>query len=106
MASIAEKRAHAADLPVPDGWFTATSEQLVSTDFGQIVVRVGGNEQKPAMVFWPSLGLDGSMWSYQFEHYAPNYRIILIDPPRDRPFRSATTDDYRRRVGHLSSTNP
>ena len=59
-----EKRAHAADLPVPDGWFTETSEQLVSTDFGQIVVRVGGNEQKPAMVFCPTVSLDGSMWSY------------------------------------------
>jgi 3-oxoadipate enol-lactonase len=85
-----------ADLPVPDGWFTATSEQLVSTDFGQIVVRVGGNEQKPAMVFWPSLMLDGSMWSYQFEHYAPNYRIVLIDPPgigHSAPLRRPITVD-------------
>jgi hypothetical protein len=81
MASIAEKRAHAAALPVPDGWFTATNEQLVSTDFGQIAVRVGGNEQKPVMVFWPSLALDGSMWSYQFEHYAPNYGSFSSTPP-------------------------
>ena len=91
-----EKRAHAADLPVPDGWFTETSEQLVSTDFGQIVVRVGGNEQKPAMVFWPSLSLDGSMWSYQFEHYAPDYRIVLIDPPgigHSAPLRRPITVD-------------
>jgi 3-oxoadipate enol-lactonase len=91
-----EKRAPAADLPVPGGWFTETSEQLVSTDFGQIAVRVGGNEQKPAMVFWPSLLLDGSMWSYQFEHYAPNYHIVLIDPPgigHSAPLRRPITVD-------------
>jgi 3-oxoadipate enol-lactonase len=91
-----EKRAHAADLPVPDSWFTATSEQLVSTDFGQIVVRVGGNERKPTMVFWPSVSLDGSMWSYQFDHYAPNYRIVLIDPPgigHSAPLRRPITVD-------------
>ncbi|MBV9907998.1 MAG: alpha/beta fold hydrolase [Hyphomicrobiales bacterium] len=44
-------------------------------------MRVGGNLGKPHMVFWPSLLLDGSMWAYQFEHFAPNYRIALIDPP-------------------------
>lgn len=72
---------HVADHVTPERWRSATEEQLVSTDFGQLLVRVGGNGQGPAMVFWPSLVLDGSMWSYQFEHYAPNYRIVLIDPP-------------------------
>lgn len=67
--------------PSPESWSTSTTRQRVPTDFGEIVVRIGGNEQKPVMVFWPSLGLDASMWSYQFEHFAPRYRIVLIDPP-------------------------
>jgi 3-oxoadipate enol-lactonase len=65
----------------PEGWRSATQEQFVSTNFGQLLVRVGGNLLGPTMVFWPSLLLDGSMWSHQFEHYAPNFRIVLIDPP-------------------------
>ncbi len=54
---------------------------MVQTDFGALAVRLGGNDQKPAMVFWPSLMLDASMWHHQVAHYAPDYRIILIDPP-------------------------
>ena len=74
----------------PTGWTTVTKEQRISTDFGELVVRTGGNEAGPVMVFWPSLLLDSSMWSYQFEHYAPTYRIVLIDPPgigRSAPLR-------------------
>jgi 3-oxoadipate enol-lactonase len=65
----------------PIGWEPLTKEQKVATDFGDLVVHVGGNEEGPTMVFWPSLLLDSSMWSYQIEHYAPNYRVVLIDPP-------------------------
>jgi 3-oxoadipate enol-lactonase len=65
----------------PDGWARTTQKQAVATDFGQIVVRVGGDSEKPAMVFWPSLLLDGSMWAYQFAYFAPHYRVVLIDPP-------------------------
>lgn len=65
----------------PNGWRTETQAQTIATSFGELVVRVGGNEHGPFMVFWPSLLLDSSMWSYQFEHYASNYRIVLIDPP-------------------------
>jgi 3-oxoadipate enol-lactonase len=78
MASIAQP---ASDGTAPDGWLTATRKQKISTDFGELIVRIGGSEPKPVMVFWPSLLLDASMWSYQVEHYAPNYRIVLIDPP-------------------------
>jgi 3-oxoadipate enol-lactonase len=82
MTSTTEDADHAIDhSAAQDGWLMATSKQSVRTDFGEIVVRLGGNQQKPAMVFWPSLVLDSSMWSRQFEHYAPNYRIVLIDPP-------------------------
>ncbi len=85
--------AHSIDIVhhvTPEGWRCATQEQFVSTDFGQLLVRVGGNVDGPPMVFWPSLLLDGSMWAHQFEHYAPNFRIILIDPPgigRSAPLR-------------------
>lgn len=65
----------------PDSWRTMTSKHIVSTDFGEVEVLVGGDKQKPAMVFWPSLMLDASMWSFQFEHYAHDYSIILINPP-------------------------
>ena len=51
------------------------------TRFGRVSVRSGGDPRGPAMVFWPSLMLDASMWSYQFAHYAPDYAILLIDPP-------------------------
>jgi 3-oxoadipate enol-lactonase len=86
----------AADQAAPGSWVTDTRKLIISTDFGELVVRVGGNEQKPAMVFWPSLILDASMWSYQFEHYAPNYRIVLIDPPgvgESAPLRRPITVD-------------
>jgi 3-oxoadipate enol-lactonase len=70
-----------ADICAPDGWSKKTQKQTVPTDCGQLIVRVGGNPKRPAMVFWPSLLLDGSMWAYQFERIAPNYRVVLIDPP-------------------------
>jgi 3-oxoadipate enol-lactonase len=78
MASVAVKEDNRSS---PDSWLNAISKQTVSTDFGEIVVRVGGNKQRPVMVFWPSLLLDASMWKHQFKHYAPHYRIVLIDPP-------------------------
>lgn len=69
------------DHATPERWRPGTEERFVTTDFGLLLVRVGGNVHGPTMVFWPSLLLDGSMWRYQFENYAPNYRIVLIDPP-------------------------
>ena len=33
------------------------------------------------MVFWPSLLMTGSMWRYQYQHYAPTHRVVLIDAP-------------------------
>ena len=46
------------------------------------------------MVFWPSLLLDASMWSYQFEHCAPDNRVVLVDPPgigKSAPLRRPIT---------------
>lgn len=64
-----------------DNWKTQTQVRKIATGFGQLSVRTGGNANGPVMVFWPSLLLDSSMWSYQFDHFAPGYRIVLIDPP-------------------------
>ena len=78
----------------PEACLAAMPRWTVGTDFGDIVVRTGGNESKPVMVFWPSLLLDSSMWSRQVEHYAPDYRIVLIDPPgigESAPLRQAMT---------------
>ncbi|MGF6768459.1 3-oxoadipate enol-lactonase [Paraburkholderia sp. GAS199] len=67
--------------PPTGNWKTYTEERKVLTAFGQVSVRTGGNEAGPVMVFWPSLMLDASMWSYQFDHFASDYRIVLVNPP-------------------------
>ncbi|WSQ15869.1 alpha/beta hydrolase [Streptomyces sp. NBC_01231] len=46
-----------------------------------INVRVGGRCDGPAMVCWPSLMMDGTMWQYQYEYFAPTHRVVLIDSP-------------------------
>ncbi|MGW1759738.1 alpha/beta fold hydrolase [Streptomyces mirabilis] len=33
------------------------------------------------MVCRPSLMMDGTMWQYQYEHFAPTHRVVLIDSP-------------------------
>ncbi len=60
---------------------TGSTETRIPTALGHINVRVGGKEGAPAMVFWPSLMMTNTMWSYQFEHYVPRYRVVLIDSP-------------------------
>ena len=51
----------------------------IPTKLGKIAVRVGGSG--PAILFWPSLLMDGMMWEPQAAHFAPKYKVILIDPP-------------------------
>ncbi|MGA6156274.1 alpha/beta fold hydrolase [Stenotrophomonas sp. NPDC087984] len=62
-------------------WLEGTTEKLIPTSLGLVNVRVGGRSDGPAMVFWPSLMMDGTMWQYQYEHFAPTHRIVLIDSP-------------------------
>jgi 3-oxoadipate enol-lactonase len=79
-----------------DDWLTAMTKRRIHTDFGEVVVHVGGNLAGPDMVFWPSLVLDSTMWCGQAEHYAPDYRIVLIDPPgigESAPLRRAISVD-------------
>jgi 3-oxoadipate enol-lactonase len=66
------------------------TERLIQTSLGLINVREGGLADGPAMVCWPSLMMDGTMWRYQYEHFAPTYRMVLIDSPghgRSDPLR-------------------
>jgi 3-oxoadipate enol-lactonase len=33
------------------------------------------------MMFWPSLLMTGEMWAAQADHFCPERRVILVDPP-------------------------
>jgi pimeloyl-ACP methyl ester carboxylesterase len=57
----------------------ALTRQLVQTNLGSLSVQVGGHG--PAILFWPSLMMNGSMWMGQSEHLLANYQVILIDSP-------------------------
>ncbi|AHH95697.1 alpha/beta fold hydrolase [Kutzneria viridogrisea] len=54
-------------------------DEFVQTVLGLVRVRVGGSG--PAMVFWPSLLMDGSMWAAQAEHFGTAHTVLLVDPP-------------------------
>ena len=54
-------------------------DRYVDTVLGRIRLRVGGSG--PAMLFWPSLLMDGLLWSGQAAHFADRYQVILVDPP-------------------------
>ncbi|MEV2211340.1 alpha/beta hydrolase [Streptomyces sp. NPDC050997] len=62
-------------------WLKGLTEKLIPTSLGLVNVRVGGRPDGPAMVCWPSLMMDGTMWQYQYEHFAPTHRVVLIDSP-------------------------
>ncbi|MFD3307201.1 alpha/beta fold hydrolase [Streptomyces sp. NPDC058694] len=62
-------------------WLEEATEKLIPTSLGLINVRVGGRSDGPAMVCWPSLMMDGTMWQYQYEHFAPTHRLVLVDSP-------------------------
>ncbi|GAA4845511.1 alpha/beta fold hydrolase [Saccharopolyspora rosea] len=62
-------------------WLDDVTEKLIPTSLGLINVRAGGRADGPAMVCWPSLMMDGTMWRYQYEHFASTHRMVLIDSP-------------------------
>ncbi|HWD78772.1 MAG TPA: alpha/beta hydrolase, partial [Kribbella sp.] len=41
--------------------------------------RVDGSG--PAMLFWPSLLMDGTLWSAQAAHFKDRFQVIVVDPP-------------------------
>ncbi|MCC2274526.1 alpha/beta hydrolase [Streptomyces sp. ET3-23] len=65
----------------PTDWLDDVTEKLIPTTLGRMNVRVGGRADGPAMVFWPSLMMDGTMWRFQYEHFAPTHRVVLVDSP-------------------------
>jgi 3-oxoadipate enol-lactonase len=69
-------------------------QQRIKTAFGYVNVTIGGNESGPAMVLWPSAMMQGSLLSYQYQHFAPRYRMVLVDPPgvgKSDPLRKQIT---------------
>jgi 3-oxoadipate enol-lactonase len=54
-------------------------DRYVETVLGRIRLRVDGSG--PAMLFWPSLLMDGTLWSAQAAHFAGRYQVVLVDPP-------------------------
>jgi 3-oxoadipate enol-lactonase len=54
-------------------------DRYVDTVLGRIRLRVGGSG--PAMLFWPSLLMDGTLWSGQASHFEDRFQVILVDPP-------------------------
>jgi 3-oxoadipate enol-lactonase len=54
-------------------------DRYVETALGRIRLRIGGSG--PAMLFWPSLMLDGTIWSAQAAHFIDRFQVVLVDPP-------------------------
>ena len=54
-------------------------DRYVETVLGRIRLRVGG--AGPAMLFWPSLLMDGTLWSGQVAHFIDRFQVVLVDPP-------------------------
>lgn len=54
-------------------------DRYVGTVLGRIRLRVDGSG--PAMLFWPSLLMDGTLWSAQAAHFADRFQVLLVDPP-------------------------
>ena len=54
--------------------------QLIDTVLGRLRVQVG-DDNGPAILFWPSLLMTSDMWAAQAQHFGPRHRVILVDPP-------------------------
>ena len=51
----------------------------VATDLGRVRIGVAG--EGPAILFWPSLLMTGSLWDAQVRHFAATHTVVAIDPP-------------------------
>lgn len=51
----------------------------VETTLGRLHVQVRGIG--PAVLFWPSLLMDGSLWAPQVAHLSPTHTTVAVDPP-------------------------
>lgn len=79
-------------------------DQYVETVLGRIRLRVGGSG--PAMLFWPSLLMDGTLWSAQASYFVERFQVIkpVIDAflgptaKKTKPAVVAAVNDSVRRV--------
>jgi 3-oxoadipate enol-lactonase len=55
----------------------------IGTPLGEIAVTVRNNDTAaaPAIVMWPSLLMDHTLWAAQVEHFAGRYTTVAVDPP-------------------------
>ncbi|MGH1352016.1 MAG: alpha/beta fold hydrolase [Methyloligellaceae bacterium] len=63
----------------------------IPTDIGSLHADINGSG--PAIIFWPSLMMDHTLWAPQVNHFSDRYTTIAIDPhghgqsdPLDREF--------------------
>lgn len=54
-------------------------DRAIDTTLGALRVDVTGSG--PAIVMWPSLLMDRTLWGAQVEHFSPRFTTIAIDPP-------------------------
>lgn len=57
----------------------ALQDRYIQSCLGGLHVRMGG--EGPAILFWPSLLMTGSMWADQAEYFADQHTVIVVDPP-------------------------
>lgn len=57
----------------------ALQDRYIQSCLGGLHVRLGG--EGPAILFWPSLLMTGSMWADQAEYFADQHTVIVVDPP-------------------------
>jgi len=69
--------------------------QRITTPLGEVAVSVSGNG--PAIVMWPSLLMDHTLWAAQVEHFAGRLTTVAVDPPghgkSDRLTRTFSFDE-------------
>jgi 3-oxoadipate enol-lactonase len=74
--------------------------ERIETVLGEVAaaVRTGGSRPGPvpAVVMWPSLLMDHTLWTAQAEHFAARFTTVAIDPPghgRSSPLTRTFTFD-------------
>jgi 3-oxoadipate enol-lactonase len=55
------------------------TEHHAATPLGRVRLEVDGDG--PALMFWPSLLMTGSLWSAQMDRFKEDHRVIAVDPP-------------------------
>ncbi|MBI3543096.1 MAG: alpha/beta hydrolase [Deltaproteobacteria bacterium] len=72
MEPTTEKPQRATGLAAPRGWFT-------TSDGVRLGYRTGGNPDGPPMLFCYGLMCSSFHFTYQWEHFASRYRLLMLD---------------------------